>query len=461
MNRAPIMPPTAYRLPPHRKESSLSRSVAVATNVPSMPMLYDKTVLPNGVRVVTGPMTGVRSASLIFYYAVGSRFERPAVAGVSHFLEHMLFKGTERRPDPMQISQELEGVGGVLNAATGRESTNYWCKVPSTHFGLAFDVLADILRNSVVDQAELDKERSVIFEEIRSIQDSPEDIVHEVIDEVVWGEQAVGRSIAGSEETVGDVTRDGMVDFWKRNYRPDRLVVAAGGDIRHEQVVELTERYFGDLVADGEPDGYDPGVVEQDAARIRLVNRETEQAHLCLAMPALPYSTERRYAQSTIEAVLSSGMSSRLFQEIREKRGLVYSVYGYFRPYADVGQGVVYAGTDLERVEETVGAIVAELRKLVEEPVPAEELQRTKDLRKGRLLMGLEDSRSVASWIGSQELTYGEIKTPEEVMEKIETVTAEEVQELSQELFRDDRLNLAVIGPYADPQPFADLLRLS
>src|SRR3712207_2271752 len=151
----------------------------------------------------------------------------------------MLFKGTEHRPDPMQISQEVEGVGGVLNAATGRESTNYWCKVPSTHFAAAFDVLADILRNSVIDPSELDKERSVIFEEIRSIQDSPEDLVHEVIDQVVWGNQAVGRAIAGSEETVGNVTRDGMIDFWRRNYGPDRLVVAAGGDVRHEEVVDL------------------------------------------------------------------------------------------------------------------------------------------------------------------------------------------------------------------------------
>ncbi|MDP9470587.1 MAG: insulinase family protein [Chloroflexota bacterium] len=428
-----------------------------------MSKLYEKTTLANGVRVVTGEMTGVRSASLIFYYGVGSRFERPGIAGVSHFLEHMLFKGTEKRPDPMQISQEIEGVGGILNAATGRESTNYWCKVPSTHFALAYDVLADIIRNSVIDQAELDKERSVIFEEIRSINDSPEDLVHEVIDEVVWGNHAVGRSIAGSEETVGAITRDGMVDFWRRNYRPDRLVVAAGGDVRHDEVVDLTERCFGDLAAVGEPDGFDAAApdAEQEAPRVRLVERETEQAHLCLAMPALPYSTERRYAQSTIEAILSSGMSSRLFQEIREKRGLVYSVYGYFRPYEDVGQGVVYAGTDLERVEETVGAIVEELRKLRDEPVPAEELQRTKDLRKGRLLMGLEDSRSVASWIGSQELTYGEIRTPEEVMEKIDAVTVPEVQDLSRELFREDRLSLALVGPYDDEQPFRDLMRLS
>jgi len=435
--------------------ASTSASSATGTNMP-----YHKTILPNGVRVVTGPMTGVKSASLIFYWGVGSRYEPAPIAGVSHFLEHMLFKGTERRPDPKQISEEVEGVGGVLNAATGREGTNYWCKVPSTHFAAAYDVLADILRNSVIDAKEMEKERSVIVEEIRSIQDSPEDLVHEVIDELVWGDQGVGRSIAGSEETVGAIDRAAMVGFWQRNYGPDRLVVAAGGDVRHEEVVALTERYFGDLAKPDAPDEWAPTADGQQAPRVRLVERETEQAHLCLAMPALPYTTERRYVQATIEAILSSGMSSRLFQEIREKRGLVYSVYGYFRPYADVGQGVVYAGTDLERVEETITATVEELRKLRDEPVPEEELRRTKELRKGRLLMGLEDSRSVAAWIGSQEATYGEIRTPEQVMEKIEAVTGEEVQELAGELFQGNRLNLALIGPYSDEQKFTELLKL-
>lgn len=422
--------------------------------------LYEKTTLKNGVRVVTGPMSGVRSASLIFYYNVGSRFEDPKVQGVSHFLEHMLFKGTEKRPDPMMVSQEIEGVGGILNAATGRESTNYWCKVPSTHLELAYDVLADIQLNSVIDSGELDKERSVIVEEIRSTQDSPEELVHDVIDEVVWGDQGVGRPIAGTEETVDAIDRETMVSFWKRNYRPERLVVASGGDVNHDQIVALTERYFGEMPDAGRPNEFTPTVDDQAEMRVHLVERDTEQAHLCLAMPALPYSTDRRYVQGTIEAILSSGMSSRLFQEIREKRGLVYSVYGYFRPYEDVGQGVIYAGTDLERVEETVGAIAEELRKLRDEGVPEDELQRTKDLRAGRLLMGLEDSRSVASWVGSQELTYGEIKTPEEVMEKINAVTAREVQELAQELFQADKLSLAIVGPYSDPKPFADLLKI-
>jgi len=436
----------------------LTATASPQTSRRDAPYPYHKTTLPNGVRIVTGPMSGVKSGTLILSYTVGSRYEPPAISGVSHFLEHMLFKGTERRPDPKQISAEIEGVGGVLNAATSQEATSYWFKAPSTHFASSFDVVADIVRNSVIETGELDKERAVILEEIRSMQDSPEDLIHDVIDEVVWGDQALGRSVAGTEETVSGIDRETMVDYWRRNYEPSRLVVAAGGDVRHEDVVALTERFFGDLMEHPAPDETITTVNDQTETRVRLVERDTEQAHLCLALPALSYATDRRYVQSTIEAILSSGMSSRLFQEIREKRGLVYSVYGYFRPYADVGQGVMYAGTDLNRVEETVEALVGELRKLRDERVPEEELQRTKDLRQGRLLMGFEDSRAVAAWIGSQEATYGEIKTPEEVMAKIEAVTAEDVQELAQELFVPERLNLALIGPYSDPAPFTRLL---
>jgi predicted Zn-dependent peptidase len=420
---------------------------------------YLKTTLPNGVRVVTGPMTGVRSASLIFYYNIGSRYEPAPIAGVSHFLEHMLFKGTERRPDPMTISEEIESVGGLLNAATGRESTSYWCKVPSTHFELAFDVLADMLRNSTFDATELDKERKVIFEEIRSVQDIPEDLVHDLIDQVIWGDDPVGREIAGSEETVANTDRAAMVDFWLRNYGPERLIVAAAGDVQHEQVVELTERFFGDLQAQGPVDAYVPAVVTQDSPRVMVQNRETEQAHLCIGFPALSYHDERRHAQATIEAVLSAGMSSRLFQEIRERRGLVYSVYAYFRGYEDVGQGVIYAGTDIERVDETIEAIIGELQKVRDIPIPADELENSKTLRKGRLLMGLEDSRSVASWIGTQEATYGEMKTPEEIMELIDAVTVEDVQAVAAELLRTDRLSMTLIGPYADASAFDPLLQ--
>jgi len=234
--------------------------------------------------------------------------------------------------------------------------------------------------------------------------------------------------------------------------------VAAAGDIKHEHLVALTEEHLGGLTPAGEPDLLRPSRSDQTEKRIHLVERDTEQAHLCIGLPALPYTTQRRYVQGTIEAILSSGMSSRLFQEIREKRGLVYSVYGYFRPYEDVGQGVIYAGTDLERVEEAIEAIIGELRKLRDEGVPEDELQRTRELRKGRLLMGLEDSRSVASWVGSQELTYGEIKTPEEVMAEIDAVTVQDVAELADELFQTDKLSLALISPANDASKYAGLL---
>lgn len=420
---------------------------------------YRKTTLANGVRVVTSRMEHVHSASIIFNYGVGSRYERDEQAGISHVLEHMLFKGTERRPDPAQISGEIEGVGGILNAATGRESTNYWAKVPAIHLELAFDVLGDILRNSTFVEEELEKERFVIFEEIRGINDTPDDLIHDIIDEVIWDGQPVGRSIIGTEETVGAVTPDDLRAFIAEHYRPERLVIAVAGRVEHEQVVELAERYFGDLPRGGE-DTFVPAVLRQEEPRVRLVTRPTEQAHLCIGHPALPYTDERRYTQGMIDAILSSGMSSRLFQEIREKRGLVYAVYGYFRQYADVGQGVVYAGTDPTRVEETIQAILAELDKLRREPVPADELQRTKELRKGRILMGMEDSRAVAGWIGSQELTFGEILTPEEVMQKIDAVQADEILALAQQIIDGTRLSLAIISPDEDAERYRRLLRL-
>lgn len=421
--------------------------------------MYEKTTLKNGVRVVTSRMDHVRSATLILELGVGSRHEPSERAGISHFLEHMVFKGTERRPDPAMISQEIEGVGGILNASTGRESTNYWAKVPSVHLARTFDVLADMLRHSVYEPVELEKERAVIIEEIRGANDTPDDLIHDTIDEVVWEDQSVGRPIAGTETTVGSISRDDLLGYLADQYRADRLVVAAAGNVRHEEVVELAEQYFEDL-PNGTRDTFVPTEIRQSEPRLQLIQRPTEQAHLCLGFPALPYTDDRRFTQDMIDAVLSSGMSSRLFQEIRERLGLVYSVYGYFREYADVGQGVVYAGTDPHRVESTIEAVVKELDKLRQNPIPEEELARTKELRKGRILMGLEDSRSVAAWIGGQELMFGEILTPEQAMERVDAVTCEDVQELAVELVRPEYLNLAIIGPYEDEERFRNLLRL-
>lgn len=419
--------------------------------------LYEKSVLSNGVRVVTSRMDHVKSASLIVYVGAGSRHESDEQAGISHFLEHMVFKGTSKRPDPVEITQEVEGVGGMLNAATSRENTNYWVKVPSAHLEGAFDVIGDMLRNSVFDPVEIDKERGVIVEEIRGIDDTPDDLIHDVIDDLIWTGQSVGRSVIGSEETVRSVTRQDLIDYLTAQYRPDRIVISAAGDIDHERVLRMTDRYFGDLPPSG-VDTFVHTTCEQDSPRVRLVQRPTNEAHLCLGLPALPYTDDRRFTQDMIDAILSSGMSSRLFREIRERLGLAYEVYSYFREYSDVGQGVVYAGIDPQRTTETVKAVLREFEKLRTERVPEDELRRTKELRKGRIEMGLEDSRSVAGWIGSQELIFSDILTPDEVIERIESVTSDDILDLSRRLFLPNRFSLAVVGPIAAESELRSLL---
>lgn len=420
-------------------------------------MDIQRTRLENGVRVVTSRMDHVRSASLSFLYGAGARHEPDEHAGVSHFLEHMIFKGTNKRPDPVTITREIEEVGGVLNAGTSREHTNYWVKVPSAHIAKAFDVLSDVLIDSTFNPEELEKERWVIFEEIHGIHDTPDDYIHDVIDELVWDGQPVGRPIIGTQETVGAITREDVISYLNGNYQPNRLVIAAAGDVDHDHIVSLAEQTFGHLPA-REPGSMTMCRVLQDTPRVQVLERSTQEAHICLGLPALPRTDERRQVQETLDAVLSSGMSSRLFQEIRERRGLAYAVFSYFRGYVDVGQGVVYAGTDPDKVDETVSAIIAELRRLRDEPIPADELGRTKELRKGRISMGLEDSRSVAGWIGSQELLFDEILTPEQVMQEIDEVSSAQVRDLAREIIRPERLNLAVIGPFPDDSRFRALM---
>jgi predicted Zn-dependent peptidase len=417
----------------------------------------ERTTLPNGVRIVSSRMDNVRSASLIITFAAGARHEDDEHAGVSHFLEHMVFKGTESRHDPIAITREIEEVGGVINAGTSRENTNYWVKVPGIHLEKSFEVLADMLLNSTFRQEELEKERWVIFEEIHGIHDTPDDYIHDVIDELVWDGNSVGRPIIGSEDTIGKMAREDVIEYMQKNYHPNRLVISAAGQIEHDHVVELANRTFGQM-PDGRPPQIEPCSIIQTSPRLKVLERQTEEAHICLGLPAISYRDERRQVQDTIDAILSSGMSSRLFEEIRERRGLAYAVFSYFRGYQDVGQGVVYAGTDPEKVDETVTAIIRELWKLREDPVPEEELKRNKELRKGRISMGLEDSRAVAGWIGSQELLFDEILTPEEVMAEIDAVTSEQVQELAHELLKPERLNLAVIGPFSESDRFRRLL---
>jgi predicted Zn-dependent peptidase len=422
-----------------------------------------RTVLPCGTRVVTERMPAQRAVTVGFWVGVGSRDEQPGRLGSTHFLEHLLFKGTERR-SALQIAEAFDEVGGESNAATAKEHTCYYARVLAEDLPMSIDVITDMVTSAALDPDELERERGVILEELAMDKDDPEDVAFEEFTQRVLGAHPLGRPIGGTPEEILAVPRDAVVEHYRRHYRPEGLVVTAAGGLEHDVVVALVaealERAGWDPAVPAAPlprRGRTPAPLDPDWGE-HFLERPVEQTNVVVGRPGLVAGDDRRFAMTVLNAALGGGMSSRLFQEIREKRGLVYSVFGYFRPYADVGQGVLSAGTDLDRVEETIEALVGELRKLRDVRVPEEELRRTKDLREGRLLMGFEDSRSVAAWIGSQEATYGEIKTPEEVMEKIEAVTADDVQKLSQELFRPDRLNLALIGPYSDPKPFAKLL---
>ena len=390
-------------------------------------MYGEKTVLANGVRVLSFPMPHVRSASMILTYNIGSRYETDDHAGISHFIEHMVFKGTPTRPNPEQIAEEIEGVGGILNAYTSREQTGYWAKVPSTHFVRAFSVLADMLRNSLFPLNEVEKERDVIIEEIRASEDDPTDLVGELSNRLVWDAQAVGRPIAGSEESVGRIDRAAMLAYLGAHYVPANLVISVAGNVTHAEVVQQAEALFGDLPA-GDPAIVEPGQWRQSVPRAALLARPDKQANLMLTTPGLSYHDERRYVQRTLDVILGSGMSSRLFIEIRERRGLAYSVGSYFNQLADVGNGAVYVGVDPSKAEETVEAVIGELHKLRDIAVPADELGRAKEFRKGRILMGLEDSQALASWLSSNEILYGHVPTPEEVTARIDAVTIEDVQ---------------------------------
>jgi len=420
-------------------------------------MDYQKTTLPNGLRLLTREMPHTRSASIIFLFGVGSRYESDAEAGLSHFIEHMRFKGTERRPQAQDISAAIEGVGGILNAGTNQESTIYWAKVAQPHFSLALDLLVDMLRHARMDPKEVEKERSVILEEIHITYDNPGDLVSLLVDQILWPGHPLGRDIAGLPETVARFTREDLIKYAERHYTPDNTVVSVAGKISHQGVLDEVSRLLGDW--QGHANGaFLPATDDQSHPRLKLYYKGIEQANVCLGLPGLNNDHPDRFVLGTLNTILGEGMSSRLFLEIREKRALAYDVHSFVNLFRDTGSTVIYAGVDPKRAAETLKAILAEIERFVTTPVPEEEITKAKEFTKGRLLLGLEDSRSVASWLGSQELTSGRILSVDEVVAQIEAVTAADIQRVARSLFTPQRLNLAVVGPFKKETPFAKLL---
>jgi len=421
--------------------------------------MYEKTTLDNGLRILSSTMPHTRAVSIGFFIGVGSRFEDEEENGISHFLEHMLFKGTEKRPTAREIAVAIEGVGGAINATTGRELTTYWVKVPQGHLALAIDVLVDMLQRSKLEEEEIERERRVIMEEINTMLDFPDDWVHLLLNQLVWSGHPLGRDVTGSKESVSKIDREGMFRYLDRHYHPANTVVGVAGGMEHREVVE---ELFSALEAwpCREREGYLPVEEAQFEPRLRLGYRETEQAHLALSLQGIPRSHLDRFNLQLLNTVLGQGMSSRLFLEVREKRGLAYSISSYVNYLHDTGTIGISAGVDPRRIEAALEAILGELDRLRREPVPDEELKKAKEFTKGHLLLQMEDSFAVASWLGRQEILEDRVLTVDEVLSAIDGVTLEDIQRVASERFREESLNLAVVGPFQDEARLRSLLRL-
>jgi predicted Zn-dependent peptidase len=414
--------------------------------------MFAKTVLDNGIRVISYEMPEHRSVSLGIWVENGSRHESAAQNGISHFIEHLLFKGTERR-SAAEIAEAMDAVGGVLNAFTSKEHTCYYAKVLDENLPLAMDLLADIFLHSSFDTEEIERERSVILQEISQAEDTPDDFVHDLFSLDFFKDHPIGRPICGREETVASFQRGDFVNFFKSRYRPRRVIVAAAGNFRHDALArEMSERLG---AASGLADGavspaLDGETAPEMGSGVFPHRKKLEQVHLCLGVAGIPQAHPKRYVAYVLNTLLGGGMSSRLFQEIREKRGKAYSVYSFSSSYKDVGYFGVYAGTSVESTEEVVDLVLKELKKLAAGEINEEEIQRTRGQLVGSMMLGLESTDSWMSHIARNEIYFGQPVTTEEICRRIRAVSREDVVELANRLFRTEGMTLTLLGDFAE-----------
>ncbi|MDQ6643674.1 MAG: insulinase family protein [Chloroflexota bacterium] len=409
-------------------------------------MNYKRTTLHNGLRVLTAQMPGMRSASIGFFLTVGSRYEADSIAGISHFIEHMLFKGSRHFPTARLISEAIEGVGGVFNGSTGKEITSYTARVPGEQLPIVMNVMADMIRYPLFDPSEIEKERGVIVEELSSTRDDPQEWANLLIDEVMWPSLPLGRDDAGFIETVTQIERQQMLDYMDEHYRPGSLIISVAGNIDHEQVIKEAERIFSDWEPRAHP-RWKESLPPRDTLSVAMIRKETEQTNVCLATLGVAYSSPDYYPILLINAILGDGMSSRLFQSIREEQGLAYDIGSYFNSYSDTGSMVISAGVDPSQTEAAIRATLHELNQLCENPVPADELDRVKAYVRGGFLLGLEGTQQVASWLGGQESLRNKIIDIDEMVARVDAVTSQDIQRVAQFCFAPTWRRLAIIGP--------------
>ncbi len=420
--------------------------------------MYQKTTLNNGLRVITSIMPYMRSVSICFFIGVGSRYETDTQAGISHFIEHLCFKGTPKRPTANEISAAIEGMGGILNGGTDKELTTYWSKVAQPYFPLALEVLTDMLLHAKFDPLDIERERQVIIEEINMTKDSPSQQVNLLIDELLWPGHPLGRDIAGNKESMAAITRDMIFDYRGTKYLPTNTVVTIAGNIQHQEAVTAVSQAVATWTNEQPHPEYE-AYKEQTNPKLRIERRDSEQAHLCLGLPGLPLLHPKRFALDLLNVILGEGMSSRLFTEIRDKLGLAYSIHSYADHFLDSGSITIYAGVEPKNLAVAIKAILEQLSRL-KEPAPESELSKAKELAKGRLLLSMEDTRNVAGWMGGQEILTKNILSIDQVVSIIDAINTAELKELAQELFVSNQLRLAIVGPVTGEEQLEELLKL-
>lgn len=403
-----------------------------------------KEVLPNGLTVVTEVMPAVRSVSIGIWVRTGSRHERESENGITHFLEHMVFKGTEHRTAE-EIAHSADAIGGHLDAFTAKECTNFSIKVLDEHVPRAFDVLSDLVKYPLLRPKDISKESQVVQEEIKMVEDTPDDLVHEIFTQNYWRGHALGRPILGTRQTVRSFDRRRLLDYFHRHYTPKNMIISAAGHLEHRNIMDLIAKEFADLPP-GKPLPEDSSPVPHAIIRQRR-KKELEQAHILLGTPAYSHSDDKRYPCYLMNTVMGGGMSSHLFQNIREQRGLVYAVFSGLSSFRDAGYLTIYAGTAREHIREVVQLIVEELHRMKTQPLAEEELQRAKDYLKGSTLLGLESTTSRMSNLGRQEMYFGRYMTMDEIARRVDAVTTADVLKVANELLCPERIGLTILGP--------------
>ncbi|MBI3985041.1 MAG: insulinase family protein [Candidatus Levybacteria bacterium] len=424
-------------------------------------MQYKRTILRNGLRLITIPMPSFESATVMVMVGAGSRYERAQNNGISHFLEHMAFKGTTKRPTAQDIAALIDGIGGEFNAFTSKEVTGYFVKASKTHVELCLDVLSDMLQHSKLDIKEIEKERGVILEEINLYEDTPSRKIGDVYENLLYGDTPMGWDIAGRKEVIKAITREDFVNYMQGLYSADNITVVVAGGIKVEEVEELVSKYF-ERMSNFDIVRYTPLVENQVKPDLYIKHKKTEQVHIGVGFRTVPIGSTKRHALSVLSSILGGGMSSRLFSEVREKRGLAYYVRTGSENYQDAGNLVSTAGLDPKRVEEGIEVIINEYSKFAKgvAKITKDELVKAKEYLKGHLVLELEDSRFVAAFYAQAELLENKIETPEDLLKGIDKVTLDQVEAVAKKYFVSKGLNLAIIGNFEDRQRFEKLLKL-